>query len=57
MSVIKNIVSFDKDDWNHIWFLIKEMAKAFIKMDYDNFLMAKALISLHCRFKSTIVKK
>ncbi|UYL12624.1 hypothetical protein DUT89_10035 [Bacillus subtilis] len=56
ISMIKRIMSFKYDDWRHIFFLLKNVAKNFFKGDFHEASDALYWIRVHLSFDSNKVK-
>lgn len=54
--MIKRITSFKNDDWRHIFFLLKNVAKNFFKGDFHEASDALYWIRVHLSFDSNKVK-
>jgi hypothetical protein len=56
MKIIKRILNFNKDDWNHLWWLFKNMIKEFIAGNYDESVDAFYWIKIHFTYDSKRIR-
>jgi hypothetical protein len=54
--MFKRILNFDKQNWQHIGWLLKTMIKNFIKGDINEFIEGFYLIKLHLSYDSKRIK-
>jgi hypothetical protein len=57
MKLIKRVLSFEKHDWKHVWFLFKNMVTQFIKGDLHESKDAFMWIKIHFTYDSQKVGK
>ena len=55
MKFITRIMSFESHDWEHIWWLCKNMCKRFVLCDFEEAHEAWLFIKLHFSYDSKLI--